>query len=601
MTRRPPWQLMVAAVLLVLLATLATLQYRWLGEVSDAERERMRVSLRTRATEFTSEFDGELTRTYVAFHVEGDRLDADPAATLADAWTRWQASASTPGLVSAIYLVEGRVNQPEQLRRYDVEQRALEPTGWPADLAASFTRARRVLPSIAGVPPATLMTDAVDSRTPALFVVIPRITRIVDGRHIGAITDPAALARIVIVVLDKDRLRDGVLEPLVSRYFGEGVSSDYLVTIVRRDEPAEIIYSSSGAPIDAAGADVATGLFDLRMDELNRLAGPFAIGRGHSPTTDRVAITIVRRADGSEGRRVLMAGGDDQGAWQLRVRHRRGSLDAIVTRSRRRNLGISLGVLGLLGASVVLIIAAAQRQQRLARQQMEFVAAVSHELRTPLAVICSAGENLADGVVADGSQVKKYGTLIHTEGRRLRDMVERVMDFAGVTPGSPARAHADVDLAAVIADAVVGVAAEARERGVVVTVNGTGSAATVSGDAGALRSAIQNIVGNAVKYSREGASVVVETGAVDGRVRVRVVDRGLGIDAGDLPHVFKPFYRGRRALDAQVRGAGIGLSVVRHVIDAHGGTVRVDSRPGEGTTVTVDLPLRAAGPAADRS
>src|SRR6185295_14247861 len=100
-------------------------------------------------------------------------------------------------------------------------------------------------------------------------------------------------------------------------------------------------------------------------------------------------------ASGVEGRRVLMAGGDDQGAWQLRVGHRAGSLDAIVTRSRRRNLGISLGVLGLLGASVVLIIASAQRQQRLARQQMEFVAAVSHELRTPLAVICSAGENLA--------------------------------------------------------------------------------------------------------------------------------------------------------------------------------------------------------------
>ena len=84
-------------------------------------------------------------------------------------------------------------------------------------------------------------------------------------------------------------------------------------------------------------------------------------------------------------------------------------------------------------------------------------------------------------------------------------------------------------------------------------------------------------------------------------VRIRVVDRGLGIDAVDMPHIFEPFYRGRRALDAQVRGSGIGLSVVQHVVRTHGGDVHVDSRAGEGTTVTIVLPaatsanLAAAG------
>ena len=85
------------------------------------------------------------------------------------------------------------------------------------------------------------------------------------------------------------------------------------------------------------------------------------------------------------------------------------------------------------GAVWLFVIGIGQRQHRLARQQMEFVAAVSHELRTPLAVICSAGENLADGVVNDSEQVKTYGSLIRTEGRRLADMVERVMEFAGIT------------------------------------------------------------------------------------------------------------------------------------------------------------------------
>src|SRR2546428_9664987 len=90
MTRRLPWPLLIAAVLLVLLATLATLQYRWLGDVSQAERERMRVGLRTRTSELTQEFNGELTRIYVAFHVDSEGLDADPASTLADAYSQWR-------------------------------------------------------------------------------------------------------------------------------------------------------------------------------------------------------------------------------------------------------------------------------------------------------------------------------------------------------------------------------------------------------------------------------------------------------------------------------------------------------------------------------
>ena len=360
--------------------------------------------------------------------------------------------------------------------------------------------------------------------------------------------------------------------------------------------PDTIVYNSASPPLDAAKADVTTGLFDLRMDELSRLAD--SAGAGTTPALSaRMSIAIVRRTAAADGTRVLMSGGDQQGAWQLRLRHRTGSLDAIVAQSRRRNVAISLGVLGLLAASFVLVLASAQRQQRLSRQQMEFVAAVSHELRTPLAVICSAGENLADGVVADATQVKRYGSLIETEGRRLGDMVERVMAFAGISSGTPSRSRVDVDVARVVVEAVDGVKHDAHERGVTIAVDVGGAAnghlPAVSGDPDAIRSAVQNIVGNAVKYSPDGATVDVAAAAQANGVRIRVVDRGLGIDATDLPHIFKPFYRGRRAVDAQVRGSGVGLSVVRHVIDAHQGTIEIDSHAGEGTTVTIVLPAVA--------
>ena len=585
-------------ILLVLLTTLATLQYRWLGEVSAAERERMRASLRTRTSDFTTEFDSDLTRTYVAFHVDGNQLESDASGAIGAAYARWRSATTTPALVRGVYLAEGRSFDAAQLRRFDPERRVLEPTEWPSDLAASLRNTQRPLPQIVGTPPPMLLADAVDSRVPALIIAVPFFKRLTGGRQM-LINDPTVLARVVIVVLDPEALRRQLLEPLVAKHFGDPDSSEYSVTIVRRDEPPALVYSSGPAPLSASAADVTTGLFDLRMEELNRLSE----GRGavHGPlgVTDRVAITIVRRASGPEGKRVLMAGGEDQGAWQVRASHRSGSLDAIVARSRQRNLAISLGVLGLLAASVALIIAAAQRQQRLARQQMEFVAAVSHELRTPLAVICSAGENLADGVVADAPQVKRYGALIETEGRRLRDMVERVMEFAGITSGTFSRARSEVNLSVVIADAVASVTADADARGVTIAVRAGATLPLVLGDADALRSAVQNIVGNAVKYSPDDASIEVSADAAGSLVRLCVVDRGIGIGPDELPHIFKPFYRGRRAMDAQVRGTGVGLSVVRHVIDAHEGTISVDSRPGEGTMVTVDLP--AATVAAVRS
>jgi signal transduction histidine kinase len=110
-------------------------------------------------------------------------------------------------------------------------------------------------------------------------------------------------------------------------------------------------------------------------------------------------------------------------------------------------------------------------------------------------------------------------------------------------------------------------------------------------DRSQLERALYNVVGNAVKYSSAGTTVDVGATVTGSTLQIRVVDRGLGIDADDLPHVFKPFRRGRRAVEAQIRGTGVGLSVVRQVIDAHQGDVRLASRPGEGTAVSIHLPI----------
>src|SRR6185437_9758188 len=140
--------------------------------------------------------------------------------------------------------------------------------------------------------------------------------------------------------------------------------------------------------------------------------------------------------------------------WRLLVQHPSGSLEAAVNSARRRNLIISSSILSMLGASIGLLVLSTRRAQELARQQMEFVAAVSHELRTPLAVIRSAGENLADGVVKDDTENHKYVVLIRSEGRRLTEMVEQILEFAGIQSGQRGFALRPVPVAPMLEDVV---------------------------------------------------------------------------------------------------------------------------------------------------
>ena len=270
---------------------------------------------------------------------------------------------------------------------------------------------------------------------------------------------------------------------------------------------------------------------------------------------------------------------------------RGGSLDALVARVAAPQLAISLGVLGLLAASVVLVIASAQRQQRLARQQMEFVAAVSHELRTPLAVICSAGENLADGVVAerDAGQAlrlaRRDGGASSRRHGRARDGVCRHR------VGRADAAHADVDVAQRDGRRI---RRRERRRAGARRRHATFACAAlpiVVGDADALRSAVQNVIGNAVKYSRPGASVDVAFTADEGASQIRVADRGLGIDArrsaAHLQAVFPRAARRRRA-GARQPASGSASSAMSWTRTA--ARFRSRASRAKATTVTIVLP-----------
>ena len=291
--------------------------------------------------------------------------------------------------------------------------------------------------------------------------------------------------------------------------------------------------------------------------------------------------------------------------WKLVVTHPSGSLEAVVTSQRRRNLAISSSVLGLLGASMGLLVLATRRAQRLAKQQMEFVAAVSHELRTPLAVIRSAAENLADGVVHDEARIRRYGELMRAEGRRLTDMVEQILEFAGIQSGQRGFALRPVGVGPLVSDIVSASASLIETAGLVVEFDIPDDLPPVLGDEPALRRVFQNLIDNAIKYGAGGKSIRISGRQSGGEVSVTVADRGIGIDAADQTRIFEPFYRAAEVVAAQVQGAGLGLSLVQRIVAAHGGRVTVKSAPREGSAFTVHLPVAggfAAGkPAPDQS
>jgi signal transduction histidine kinase len=259
---------------------------------------------------------------------------------------------------------------------------------------------------------------------------------------------------------------------------------------------------------------------------------------------------------------------------------------------------VSVAILALLSSAVTVLVVSTRRAQRLARQQMDFVAGVSHELKTPLTAMRSAGQNLADGIVDSPEKVRKYGALIEREGRRLTEMVGRVLTFAGIQSGSQAFQFQAVS----VEELVEGVLADCRwvleERKVQLEKNVAPDLPEVHGDAAALRQAIANLIDNALKYGGGSKWIGLEARTAassdGGEIVVSVADRGIGIGRSDLPHLFDPFFRSSDPSAAGTSGSGLGLAVVRGIVTAHGGKVTVESAPGKGSTFSIHLPVAPA-------
>ena len=220
------------------------------------------------------------------------------------------------------------------------------------------------------------------------------------------------------------------------------------------------------------------------------------------------------------------------------------------------------------------------------KMKNDFISSVSHELRTPLTAIKGWAETLMDDSVDRETTKKGIGVIIK-ESDRLSGMVEELLDFSRLQSGRLKLSLTKIDLVAELSDAVLMFTERARQEGIALNYDEPMDILPIMGDSNRLRQVFVNILDNALKYSDAGDSVTVTVQHSENNAIIQIRDTGIGIASEDLPKVKTRFYKA----NATRRGSGIGLAVADEIVSMHGGNLSLDSQEGEGTTVTISLPL----------
>lgn len=580
------WAALVA--LAILCCSLAVLQYSWIGAISRAEQERLKTGLQSALNRLSDNFDEEIESACFALqpsNAEVDELGRENAYVAR--YAQWRSSTRHPELFQAVAIAIPRDDSAD-LEILDRDGKRFIEAAWPA----SWDNLHRQLQSrLSHGPPGRFGGRPDDSNV----FEVPRFgpsrqmgPGAVFGRRgpgepgrggpgpgrprpngpgpggpgLGGPGPRPAEQDWLVVELNVDYVSHKFLPALLATHLG-GVM-EYDAEVYSRSDPSRVIYrsKSDAAHRIGSGADGSVSIFSFRR-------GP-------------------RRPPGP-------AGADFDGRWQLVVQSHAGSLAALVQRTRIRNLAVSAAILLMLVATVALLLRSSRQAQRLAELQMNFVAGISHEFRTPLTVIRTAAFNLKGKFAANPAQVERYGALIQEESEKLTALVEQVLRFASTRAGRVIAEKTPVFVDDLIEDLLRSRQNVLEGSGFTVEKNIESDLPPVMADEVSLKQAVQNLLDNAVKYGRNGtnwigisaSSVTTEAGlAVD----LRVADHGPGIPAEEQAQIFDAFFRGKRAIDDQIHGSGLGLNLVKKIIEAHGGSVRVVSDPSKGTEFVVRIP-----------
>jgi signal transduction histidine kinase len=383
----------------------------------------------------------------------------------------------------------------------------------------------------------------------------------------------------VRAVLDEAYIVRTLLPALLSQHLRSDAAQRYDV-LVRTAKTGDVVLKTGG---DLTREwDVSSTIFSIRPDCLTDQAdrGIVAVG-----SRSALSVESMLRQPGKCGDNETGA----SGIWTISL-HGHPSLAESMVSARRQHLAVSLGVLFVLVVTVGILLVSAHRARELAALHKQFAAGVSHELRTPLSVISSASENLADGVVEDQDQVRQYGRMIHNHAEEPAAMIENAIWFAR-GDGTEGLEMEEVIVEELVMEAAATCAGSLQQAGVVLERDVESGLPAIRGNRTLLLHGLQNLLANVALYGRAGRWARIQARRQGGSVEFTIEDRGAGMSPEDLTRVFQPFYRGIGARQANIAGLGLGLALVRRIVEAHGGKVELRSQHNVGTTLAFRVPI----------
>jgi signal transduction histidine kinase len=497
--------------------------------------------------------------------------------------------------------------QPEQAIEW---YKRLTDSKDPAIRAGALTRLARVLRRMGRIE---------DARS-----AYSRLAGIHDARVAGA---PAELvARLALGELSKKPADgDALQKDLLSGRWGlsRGQFEFYETEASRLSGNRRVVPSESAALSEV----IAEGWGDLMRDESPRgektiwLKGePFLlIWRG--PTSRRAVLatrpeSIFRQIASREGLSSALVDGEGRAVlgrrseisratvrtpaetqlpWTLYIATAQGAAETGVIARERFLLLVTVLMALILIAGAYFIARAIRSEAEVARMQSDFVSAVSHEFRSPLTSLRQLSEILAFGRVPNEDRRQVYYETLVRETVRLQRLVEGLLNFGRMEAGVRRFRFEETDAAQLMASVAAEFEPQIRAMGRHIELANDADSCTIDADPDALAVALRNLVDNALKYAPDCPTIRMECGVEKGRVAIRVRDEGPGIPASERRAIFRKFVRGSAAAAANVKGSGVGLTMVRHIVDVHRGNIRVTSEPGLGSTFTILLPRGAKG------